>query len=307
MAAPAEKHGSHASVDIRVYKKFREKGNYYVLKQYRIDSQEEGLRKMRDLKLFCNVAAELGIETPHQGMFIAPGDFYMNAKDDRRVEEFQNQDLCLNLLQEFGGSMMTTSMQNGGNPEELIGTYLHQFKKVFDAGHPISLDPPLANFNNNGVLIDVFPPRHALDGEPLIEYALPSDIDPAELKFLTDRYYGPEQAITMYAQILRSFGDKPVPKNMPERIVGMIDHILGGEAAERVNSALSLDLDTAGPTDIDAIRAIACHLHATGDMPAQSLAELFKLTHIEANSGQLPPQSNIIRARDILYLGNSTG
>lgn len=289
-------HGSHAGVQLRTYERFRPNENQFIIKSYKIQSSEEGYRKARDIELFCNEANKLGIVTPHQCVFVAPVELTTGRPSG---------EMGLYLSQEYAGPTMTQAIAQGSDPFPLIELYLQQHAKVYAAGNMISLDPPLANFSQNGVLIDVFPPRHKMEGQPLVEYNINPDMPKSHKQFLEDRYFGQKQAVVIFAQIMRALKDRPQSGDLPFFILDVMSRIMGPHSAHHVKEALQLDLEHIQPTDIDVIRALACMRHAEGYLSANHVKMVYDHTHITGETGELPSQEMVERARDMLLIPNN--
>jgi len=294
-------HGSHATVDFRTYSAFDEKTprKGLVHKQYGVGCMATAQLRVNDLYTFATVAEQCGIPLPTQTIGATPGNVI--GSPSLSGDGIGGPPWVLHIVQENAGPTMTDVIKKGADSDPLIDMYLGFFKRVADAGHIISLDPPLANFAaNTGALIDIYPPRHALNTDkPLIEYALPPDLPPVHYAFMYERYYGDRQAVVLYAQILRALNGRSGP-DTSKRIIDKIDHHLGGEAATHVHVAVHSTLDTVGPTDVDVLRAVGSTLKLQGNLTQRELDHLFKLTHIEANTGRLPSQDDIEAARQIV-------
>lgn len=292
--ASVDMHGSHAGVQLRPYERFRSNEDQFVMKSYRIRSPEEGYRKAQDIELFCGEANRLGIATPNQCVYVAPIELTTGRAD------IISGELGLYLSQEFAGPTMTQAIADGADPFPLVDLYLQQHAKAFVADNIISLDPPLANFSASGVLIDVFPPRHKMSGPPLVEYDIAQDMPETHKKFLEERYFGKKQAVVIFAQIMRALKDIPQSADLPKHVLDAIGRTLGPQYAEEVVGALGVDLQRVIPTDIDALRALACVRHAEGDLAGGDLKDIYTLTHITGETGALPTQAEVERARNIV-------
>lgn len=287
-------HGSHAGVQLRPYERFRSSEDQFVMKSYRIHSPEDGYRKAQDIELFCGEANRLGILTPHQCVYVAPIELTTGRAD------MVSGDVGLYLSQEFAGPTMTQAIADGADPFPLVDLYLQQHAKAFAADNIISLDPPLANFSASGVLIDVFPPRHKIGGPPLIEYDIAQDMPEGHRRFLEDRYFGKKQAVVIFAQIMRALKDVSQSADLPKRVLDAIGRTIGPQYADEVVNALAVNLEHVVPTDVDALRALACVRHAEGDLTGGDLKDIYTMTHITGETGALPVQLEVERARDIV-------
>lgn len=292
-------HGSHAGVQLRPYERFRSSEDQFVMKSYRIQSPEDGYKKAHDIELFCGQANKLGIMTPNQCVYVAPIELTMGKRDSVSGE------LGLYLSQEYAGPTMTQAIADGANPMPLIELYLQQHAKVFASGNSISLDPPLANFSQSGVLIDVFPPRHKIDGPPLVEYNIDPDMPASHKKFLEDRYFGKQQAVVIFAQIMRALKDQPQTAELPKTVLDAVSATIGPQYAEQIVEALAVDLNHVEPTDVDALRALACVRHAEGTLGVEDLKKVYDLTHITGETGALPIRGEVEYARDIIVHSES--
>jgi hypothetical protein len=179
--------------------------------------------------------------------------------------------------------------------------YLGLYASVWSCGFPISLDPPPANFclDNQGSLhyIDCMPPRQKRpDGSLLSEMPEPPEIS---RQFIEDRYFSPLQARVIYAQLLRTLSNHPIPCDDLKNLIG---NYLGQEAYELVNMSKQKKLEVINnpqPTDVDILRIMASEALYSGKLSADLCKSVYKAAHIDTG-GILPNNNDLYKAVEIL-------
>ncbi len=191
------------------------------------------------------------------------------------------------------GSDLQVILVDPSMPDETalahIKEYLALQRVVWEAGFPISLDPPPANFcyNNEGTLcyIDWMPPRQRLpDGSLLSELPDP----PEESRtFIEARYFSSLQARVIYAQLLRTLAGRQIN---PDKIKDMIGSYLGDDAFNYIHfpdETRDRVLVDPFPSDVDILRCLAGEASLAGHLGRVGLGKIYEATHILAG-GILP-------------------
>ncbi len=203
-----------------------------------------------------------------------------------------------NLLQEIE---QRVTDHKPDQAHEYFRTYLQYFRRVWEAGFPISLDPPLTNFcvdNNNQLwYVDCMPPRQRLDdGTYISEWPTPP---PESQQFIIDRYFSPQQARVIYAQALRAL--LPLGFNIDD-IRNTINTELGEEAEDAItitpNQQQQLFLNPL-PTDVDLLRISAAEAYGKQSIDADMLRTVYGFCHIGIG-GILPEVEELKQACQLL-------
>ncbi len=192
---------------------------------------------------------------------------------------------------------------NTTNEEVLtdISQYLDLFRTVWDAGFPISLDPPPANFCKDATgtmwYVDTMPPRQKLeDGSVISEWPTPPE---QSRDFIDQRYFTPMQARVIYPQLLRAIEGRDI---LFDRIKFAIGIHLGMEAFRLIDitgDQRERLLSAPNPQDVDLLRIIAAEEKHKGSLSHEDFHEIYHLTHIGIG-GILPDQDDITTAARLL-------
>lgn len=289
--------GFHSTIEVG----YHPDGRKYLDKQYGYKSGGITLTQADMLialmQRFDEKAEELGVEVAKPFRFeVTP-----NSKPGF---------VTLHELTDYVGPNLKHLLASGDmdndQTECLVKEAIKMHGLVFEAGWPISLDPPLPNFclSNKGnlVYIDQMPPRQVLDdGRIFLDFpelyassqsSVNGRVEGAE--FIRDRYFTPKQAQVIGAQIMRdTFG-----KLHPSGVKDQIGKFLGERAYRYVDLSPEIEwsiLDSPDPFNVDSIRLLAAQL--APDKP--TLDQVYKLTHIEVGGG-LPSYTEVNQACQLL-------
>ena len=184
----------------------------------------------------------------------------------------------------------------------LVDMYLAAYSKVWKAGFPISLDPPLANFCYDSdaqslVYIDTMPPRRKVsEREYISEWPTPPE---ESREFIENRYFSHQQAQVIYLQIIRLTSRMGIHHGV---IKNMIREKLGEEAYAQIDfSEIQRERIMVQPqvTDADAIRILAAEALYESRLHQSIFDEIYKLTHI-GNGGIMPNIEDVRKAAGYL-------
>ncbi len=251
---------------------------------------------VKDMKRFSTIANEIGIPA------VSPiGHVVYNNGHEGRVDlaEYVPQ-IGSNLMQIMEEKIQKSEIDSAMN---YYRRYLAMFRMVWDAGFPISLDPPLTNFcvtkDNNIWYVDLMPPRQKReDGSYLSELPPPLSEDSEAL--LIDRYFTKSgQAQIIYAQSLRNL----IPLGVPiEKIKGTICEILGetaGRAIDMNQDKILQIIQQPKQSDTDQIRIIAAEQYEKGNLEGMILKKIYEICHVGIG-GIFPQQEDLQRAVNLL-------
>lgn len=276
-------------------------GATYLLKEYGPKahgfSPEHAELIIHNMRAFISVAKSIGVNVmePHSHT-VKP-----NGHSDRVN--------IVEIVEEVGPDLrMLISDPTRTTVEDalsLIDGYLGMHQKVWAAGFPISLDPPIANFcigEMGMVYVDIMPPRRRLDdGGYISEWPTPPDESRA---FIESRYFSPQQAQVIYLQILRVATPRGInPNTIRERI----GRILGQDALDAITfnqEERHRLLNFPFAEDVDKIRIIAAEQLYDENINEQQFNKIYELTHI-VNGGILPSIHDVREACRLITQGKT--
>lgn len=210
--------------------------------------------------------------------------------------------------QPHAGTNLQEVITQEPNPIPALEQYMAGFKKIWDNGSPLALDPVPANFcqDGNGIVryVDLMPPRQKLpDGSVISEWPEP----PMDTKsFMEARYFTPEGQIpVIYAQLLRTFASRKPEisygKSTPDLVQTMMVNKFGPLSSDILRRGQQrLTYTQPLPTDSDFVRVEAAEAFFDGRIDNDQLKHTYHLTHIK-NGGILPPQDQVSAAYMLLH------
>ena len=246
------------------------------------------------MRNFSHIASEIGLPVVQ-----AAGHVIYNNGHEGRVDLAEYvPNMGQNLLTVMGEE---TKNGNIAQATSYFEQYLGMFRRVWNDGFRISLDPPLTNFCVDSQqklwYVDCMPPRQKLkDGSYISEWPTPPE---QSRDFIVERYFSPQQARIIYAQALRACTHMGFPADQIKKYV--VD-ILGDEAANAITiqpEERQRMLHSPLPTDVDALRIIASEAHELKQLGKDQLAAVYQLCHIGIG-GILPTQEEVNSASALL-------
>jgi hypothetical protein len=264
MAPEIGTHGSYSNGRIEIF----DQGSMIkkTYEPYEFDPQ----RLISLMDRFTTIATEIGIDVPKSTTSLVEKDGHTFVQ----VEE------------PYLGKSLDKTLRDFDEPNtrNALRLYLDHFRRAFEHGFPISLDPPLANFCLKGeklYYIDMMPPRINDGVEHICE--IPEIEDETIAEQVKSRYFGPHLPIVVYSQILRAHPN--------------VDYT---EIRRMIVDTFSLPedffetaLDLSGtPQDADILRCIIGELSYKNENARSMQQRVFELTHI--GDGGIFPEQNAI-------------
>ncbi len=191
----------------------------------------------------------------------------------------------------------------GSKKQTDIHAYFHQFfamyKKVWESGFLISLDPVIDNFgiDHDGTLrfFDYFPPFQTFTDSTYYVWPKPPEVFE---KYFIQRYYSSVQAKVIYAQLLRVCVNTPLFSR--EHLLYFIHEYLGAEAVAHCTfHSKDIEKLLSNPTlqDVDNLRIIAGEMCLQGLCSSEDMNRIYALTHIPGDNS-LPKIGDILEAAE---------
>ena len=255
---------------------------------------EDAQQIVQHMRTFSLIAAEVGIPVVKAAGHV----IYKNGHEGMVDLAEYVPNVGHNLLQVMEQDVKIGDILKAGARFE---EYLSLFRRVWNDGFRISLDPPLTNFcvdeKNTLWYVDCMPPRQKLPGGSYIsEWPNPPD---SSKDFIVDRYFSPRQARIIYAQALLASTTIGISSSL---VRDSVINVLGDEAQEAItiNSKEQARLLTAPcPTDVDLLRIMASEKYDEGALKKNHLDTVYKLCHIGIG-GILPTHEEVIQASLLL-------
>lgn len=220
-----------------------------------------------------------------------------------KIEEFSNDRYILEIKEEkIKGETISNLVSNNKLSDSEYLKYCKQileyYVKVFANGSKISIDPPLSNFvvgnnnkgQNNIYYVDSMPPRQQSFNHWIVEYPGPKVLKLQNYHY--KRHFTKSLFQVVFVQMcrLKVLLRKELVKIFVNTFsANVLNYIKTPDTAASIFNLLN----SCNISDIDYIRNIALELLYLNIISENEFSNIYKQTHIQEGSGDLPDQKEL--------------